>query len=147
MNKIYPALIIILLALVTGHYFFGPKEIFIKHKCYLQDTGVCNVSEGGVNLELKISPLPISATQDLTYELTTTGITPESITMRVLGHDMKMPRDEQVFELEAFLKQNLFKATRVFPACTEKLMKWRLYLVIKGQDKWVRTTFDLEVKR
>lgn len=147
MTKIYPIIIIVLLALVTGHYLFGPKEIFIKHNCLIQKLGTCTVSEGGVSLELKIAPLPIVPTEDVTYELKTAGVKPESITMRILGHDMEMPRDEQVFELKSFLKNDQFTGTRAFPICTEKLMTWRLYLVIKGEDKWVRTAFDLEVQK
>lgn len=147
MKKLYPVVLVIIIAGITGHYFFGPKEVFIRHQCLIQKTGECTVEQEGVRLILKISPNPIIPTEDVTYHLNTTGVVPEAITLRILGHDMEMPRDEQVFPLKAFLKKNEFQATRVFPTCTEKLMTWRLYLVIKGKDKWVRTTFDLEVKR
>lgn len=147
MNKLYPALIVIMLAGVTGHYFFGPKEVFIRHNCLIQTTGTCTVSQDGIELTLKINPNPIIPTEDVTYELQVVGFKPELVTMRILGHDMEMPRDEQVFTMESFLKTQEFKATRVFPICTEKIMTWRLYLVLKGEGHWVRTNFDLEVKR
>jgi hypothetical protein len=147
MVKVYPIVIVLLLAGVTAHYFFGPKEVFIRHNCLIQKTGNCTIEQSGVALSLTLNPNPIIPTEDVTYELKTSGVDVESVTLRVLGHDMEMPRDEQVFPLKSFLKDNEFQATRTFPTCTEKLMTWRLYLVIKGKNKWVRTTFDLEVAR
>lgn len=147
MKKLYPALIVIIIAAITGFYFFGPKEVFIRHQCMLQKTGTCVVEQDGVVLELTLSPMPIVPTEDLTYVLKTTGVNPQNITFRLLGHDMNMAQDEQVFKMESFLKKDEFQATRVFPICTEKVMTWRLYVVIKGEKKWVRTMFDLEVSR
>jgi hypothetical protein len=150
MNKIYPAIISIVLALVIGLYFFGPKETFLKHDCLIQKSGMCRISQDGIQLELTLSPNPIIPTEDLTYNLKVKGFNAKKVTMRILGHDMDMPeipRDEQVFDLETFLKKDEYKATRTFPTCTEKLMIWRLYLVLQGEKDIVRTTFDLEVKR
>lgn len=150
MNKIYPAIITIVLAVVVGLYFFGPKETFLKHDCRIQESGSCSVSQDGISIKLEISPVPIIPTEDLSYTLKVKGFNAKKVTMRVLGHDMDMPtipKDEQVFNLETFLKKDEYKATRTFPTCTEKLMIWRLYLVLQGDKDIVRTTFDLEVKR
>lgn len=147
MSKLYPVLITILLGLVLGLYFFGPKEIFLKHQCMIQKTGQCVVEQEGIAVDLTISPNPIIPTEDLTYELKLKGIKAKKVTVRLLGHDMEMPRDEQVFDLESFLKPDEYKGTRTFPTCTEKVMTWRIYLVIQGEQSVVRTTFDLEVKR
>lgn len=151
MSKIYPVIIIVLLALVTGHYLFGPKEVYLRHNCDIQKTGTCTVSQDEITLKVTINPNPIIPTEDVTYTLTATEkgaeIPVENVTLRILGHDMEMPRDEQVFPLESFLKKSEFKATRTFPTCTEKLMTWRLYFVIKAKNRWIRTNFDLLVKR
>lgn len=151
MSKIYPVIIVTLLALVTGHYLFGPKEIFMRHDCDIQKTGSCSVTQDGITLNVAINPNPIIPTEDVTYTLNIhengTEIAIENVTLRILGHDMEMPRDEQVFPLESFLKKSEFKATRAFPTCTEKLMTWRLYFVIKAKNRWIRSNFDLLVKR
>lgn len=147
MKHLYPLLIVALLALVAGHYFFSPKEVYIIHQCKIQKTGTCIVSQDGVTLELTINPTPIIPTEDLHYLLKTQGVETERATIRLLGHDMEMPRDEQVFDLKSLLNPDRLEATRVFPTCTEKVMTWRIYLVLKGKEKWVRTTFDLEVKK
>ncbi|MCR9203948.1 MAG: hypothetical protein NXH75_05195 [Halobacteriovoraceae bacterium] len=150
MNKIYPAIITIVLAVVVGLYFFGPKETFLKHNCLLQKTGSCLIKQDGISLNLSLSPIPIIPSKDLTYQLKVKGFDALKVTMRVLGHDMDMPsipKDEQVFDLETFLKKDVYKATRTFPTCTENLMIWRLYLVLQGEKDIVRTTFDLEVKK
>lgn len=132
-----------------GHYLFGPKEIYLRHSCDLQKTGSCTISNEGVTLEVTINPNPIIPTEDVTYTLKVNGeeLSVDEVTLRVFGHDMEMARDEQVFPLESFMKKDTFQATRVFPTCTEKLMTWRLYFVIKAQDKWIRTNFDLLVRR
>lgn len=150
MNKVYPTVIAIVLAIVLGLYFFGPQETFISHTCNIQENGTCTVAKDGIELTLKISPIPIIPTEDLTYHLKVKGIQPSRVTMRVLGHDMEMPTtpiDEQVFDMETFLKKEEYQSVRTFPTCTEKIMIWRLYLVIQAEGKIVRTTFDLEVKR
>jgi hypothetical protein len=147
MKNTYPLLIVILLALVAGHYFFSPKEIYIVHDCDIQKSGYCILTKDDVELELSLNPTPIIPTEDVSYTLKTRGLKVEEATIRLLGHDMEMPRDEQVFSLSSLTNPHLHEATRAFPTCTEKLMTWRIYLVLKGQKKWVRTTFDLEVKR
>lgn len=145
MNKVYPLVLTILLAFVIGHYFFGPQEVFLRHNCLIQKTGHCVTSQDGITLDLTISPLPIVATEDLKYDLKITGMMADKVIARLLGHDMEMPRDEQVFPMESFLKRDEFQAIRNFPICTEKEMTWRLYLVIQGEKKVVRTTYDLVV--
>ncbi len=147
MKHLYPLLIVALIALTAGHYIFSPKELYIVHQCSLQVNGRCVVSDKGVTLDLRLSPFPIIPTEDVQYLLRTEGITVEKATIRLLGHDMNMPRDEQVFDLNSLLDPNRLEATRVFPICTEKVMTWRVYVVLKGKEKWVRTTFDLKVKR
>lgn len=150
MNKVYPAIIAVVLAVVIGLYFFGPKETFLKHSCVIQETGTCIVKKEDLSLQLTISPTPIIPTQDLNYKLKLNGFKAKKVTLRILGHDMDMPdiaKDEQVFDLKSFLKKDEYEATRTFPVCTESLMIWRLYLVIQGEKDIIRTTFDLEVSK
>jgi hypothetical protein len=147
MSKLYPIVVVTLLALVTGHYLFGPKEIYLKHNCDIQKEGSCTIKQDDLSFTFSLNPNPIIPTEDVSYTLVAKGLDIEKVTLRILGHDMEMPRDEQVFPLDSFLNKEEYKATRTFPTCTEKLMTWRLYFVIKAKNIWVRTSFDLEVKR
>lgn len=147
MPKLYPIIIVILLGTVSGYYLFGPKEIYLRHNCDLQKKGECTVLQDDMEFIFTMNPTPIIPTEDVSYTLKAKGADIEKVTLRILGHDMEMPRDEQVFNLESFMKKDQFSATRTFPVCTEKLMTWRLYYVIKAHKKWIRTTFDLLVRR
>jgi len=153
MNKFIPVVVTIFLALVIGRFFFGPKEIFIKHNCLLQQKGECTIEKEGVSLNFKVSPLPINPTKDLRYSLKVKGMEPTGAFVNILGHSMEMlsrtgeQRDQQNFALKKFLKGNEFSATRIFPLCTEKIMIWKLLLQVKGENKTVKTAFTLEVKK
>lgn len=144
-SRIIPFIILSMLGALLGFLFFAPKEVYLTHDCDLNKTGSCNLENDGVKAIISVSPYPISPLKDITYELKLEGINPEKITTRILGHSMEMP-EEQIFTLEK-AGDNSYSATRAFPICTEKEMKWGLYLVIKGKDKWARTLFNLIVRK
>ena len=132
---------------VATFYFLGPKDLFIRHDCELQKKGSCKATLEGVTINFTLSPLPIIPTQETTYKLEISGLRAQKVTVRLLGHDMKM-EEEQVFDLLASSEDsNLYKARRIFPVCTEEIMLWRLYLIIEAKDLTLRTLYDLRVKR
>lgn len=145
MKKLFPLFIIFCLVAITTFYFLGPKDLYVRHDCNLQKDGMCKSSIDDIELNFKIQPLPLRPTQEVTYQLEVVGTAAQKATVRLLGHDMRM-EEEQVFDLEKGLN-NSFKATRLFPLCTEEIMIWRLYLIIEAEGITLRTLYDLRVKR
>jgi len=144
-SRLIPFVIISMLGALMGFLFFAPKEVYLSHDCDLNMTGSCKLDNDGVKATISITPYPIRSLEEITYNLKLEGIAPEKITTRILGHSMEMP-EEQIFTLDQ-VGENSYSATRAFPTCTETEMKWGLYLVIKGKDKWARTLFNLIVKK
>ena len=155
MKKAYPFFIVIFLGLVLGNYFFAPKEVYLKHNCNLQSKGECALEKDRYKLVFSISPLPINPLHALEYQVSFWDkrsqkvINPESVNLRILGHDMTM-QEELFFPLESKGTEDSEKyfAKRIFPTCTEELMTWRLFLNAKLKSgETIKTTFDLKVKR
>jgi len=145
MKKHFASLILFVMVSVGVYYFLGPKDLYVAHDCQIQETGRCTSSLEGVQLNFELLPLPINPTSELTYQLDVDGIEVEKVTVRLLGHDMRM-EEQQIFDLER-KAGNTFAATRVFPLCTEEGMLWRLYLIIEAKNLTLRTLYDLRVKR
>ncbi len=146
MKKALPSCILFILIAIGTFYFFGPKDLFIKHQCDLQATGSCHSSIEGIDLDFKVLPLPLRATNEVTYQLKVDGVKVTKATIRLLGHDMRMQEEEQVFDLRRNNEGHL-SASRIFPLCTEEVMIWRLYLIIEAEDITLRTLFNLRVER
>ena len=143
-KKLLPLIVIFTIVAVGTFYFFGPKDQYMAHDCSLQEMGSCQLTHNDIKVNFIIGPLPINPLSELNYQLAVEGIEVERASVRLIGHDMRM-EEEQTFNLEPF-SPGQFKATRLFPLCTEKLMVWRLYLIIKSRGLTLRTLYDLRVK-
>lgn len=122
-------------------YIYSPKETFIRHNCLLS-SGSCELNQGNINLKISIGPLPLKSEQAISYKVETTGLNPDKVVIHLIGKSMHM--EEDYIQLEKN-ENKAYVATRNFPTCSEKNMIWKAVLLMKQDNHYVRTLFDLQV--
>ena len=58
-------------SLSVAVYMFAPQEVFIRHRCNLQE-GACHLKQEGVELKFSMSPTPVISSKDVSYRLEVT---------------------------------------------------------------------------
>lgn len=132
--------IVVAMAMTAAVYFFTPTETTLKHDCLIGET-ICVMKNDKISITLSMTPRPISPSKPIHYQVTTTNIKPDAVSIHLVGESMHM--EEDFFNLKN--EGSSWQSVRNFPLCSEKKMIWRLVLILrKGRHYW-RSYFDLNV--
>ena len=138
MKLVYLIPVAIVITIVI--YLYGPREDFLRHNCDLAQ-GPCVLNNDNVKLKFEILPRKLSSKMPAIYRLDIDGFTPENVVVHLIGKSMHM--EEEYIKLTK-VNKGVFKTVRDFPTCSEKNMTWKAILLLKKDNHYIKSIFNLK---
>jgi hypothetical protein len=141
------SLLSLIIIFAIALWFFRPRESFINHQCGLTQND-CTVMNEQVRIHLRASPRPFDASNmvemDLKVNFKDKDEKIKDVKVFFIGMSMKIPNGEYILREK---EDSFYYSKIILPFCSEKIMNWRVHLVIQTNQKSYKSNFDFEAKR